>query len=746
MAVFLSPVFGVAGQVFDDNGNPLAGGKIYTYLAGTTTPAATYTSSLGSIAHTNPIVLDGAGRVPSGEIWLSDGIVYKFVIEDANNVLIGTYDNITGINSNFVAFSNEQEIQTATAGQTVFNLTTMQYQPGTNSLSVFVDGVNQYGPGAQYAYVETSSTVITFVSGLHVGASVKFTTSQLNSSGATDAALVSYDPPFTGSVITNVEDKLAQTVSVKDFGAVGDGVTDDTAAIQDAVDSGQTEIYFPKGTYVITSVSITNPIRLFGIGALEKQTVTGTAMFDITSNDVEIDGLTFYGASVDTLIPTTNTADNAIQVSGTSTPTQYKNIKILNCTINGVAGFGVRVDYVSNVWIQNNNILYCGYCGIGGESIIHGIIDGNRVTNIDSSAGAVNWYGIYLGRNPNQTVSNSARSANCAITNNVVSVVPKWTGIDLHAGYKCVVDSNLVYFCKSGIYAQYDSSTATYKQPSQNVILSNNIVEGNAAAADSSLGIASLGLTGMPNLDITIIGNQVINGGGFGTTNGGLYVTETKNCLVSNNISKNSWRSGFSISGVCDNVIFENNEINGVQPDGSGSSTYYGYLTNASMTNVVLRNNRFFNNTGTSANTPTYGVLYSAGTYSGVLFDKNRILNLSTTSFLFNGTNSNRYQDFVWILEPTSVYDNGWSLTSGNTSETYNVTVRRSIDGSTTTNTLIWSVNRVTATNPKVAVIPTNQFNATQFTLTAYTVDGTTFGAATNIPVMFTVHGVCWTD
>jgi hypothetical protein len=253
MAVNLSPVFGVAGQLFDNNGNPLAGGKIFTYLAGTTTPAATYTSASGAIAHSNPIVLDGAGRVPSGEIWLTDGITYKFVVEDAASNLIGTYDNLTGINSNFVAFTNEQEIQTATAGQTVFNLTTVTYQPGTNSLSVFVDGVNQYGPGAQYAYVETDNDTVTFVSGLHVGASVKFTTSQLNTSGSVDASQVSYNPPFINSVVTNVEDKLAQIISVKDFGAVGDGLTDDATAITNADAEAQSlgkALYFPSGTYI----------------------------------------------------------------------------------------------------------------------------------------------------------------------------------------------------------------------------------------------------------------------------------------------------------------------------------------------------------------------------------------------------------------------------------------------------------------------------------------------------------------
>jgi len=69
---------------------------------------------------------------------------------------------------------------------------------------------------------------------------------------------VIYDPPFANAVQTNVEAKLAQTVSVKDFGAVGDGVTDDTAAIQAALDdvyaTGGGTLYFPTGVYLVTSI------------------------------------------------------------------------------------------------------------------------------------------------------------------------------------------------------------------------------------------------------------------------------------------------------------------------------------------------------------------------------------------------------------------------------------------------------------------------------------------------------------
>ena len=325
MAVNLSPLGGVGAQFFDSNGNPLSGGLIYTYAAGTSTPAATYTSSSGLIQHSNPIVLDAAGRVPTGEIWLTDGISYKFTIKTSADVLVNTYDNIVGINSNFIAYTAQQEIQTATAGQTVFTLTTMQYQPATNNLSVFVDGVNQYGSGAQYAYVETDSDTVTFVSGLHVGASVKFTTASPVSSSSTNAADVSYDPPFTGSVATNVADKLAQTVSVKDFGAVGDGVTDDTDAIQAAIDSCLEEsktLFVPEGNYVVTSSLLINGTRgtgnqvtfrmvgeiasdaiTQGNGVIESRTniifdVSASKLFDIQFDDAHFQNVSFEDFSI----------------------------------------------------------------------------------------------------------------------------------------------------------------------------------------------------------------------------------------------------------------------------------------------------------------------------------------------------------------------------------------------------------------------------------------------------------------
>lgn len=96
MPAYLSPIGN--SQIVDVNGNPLNGGKIYTYLAGTSTPAGTWTTSVGNIAQTNPIILNSLGAT-ANPIFLSAGVAYKIIIKDSLDVAtLYTFDNITGIN------------------------------------------------------------------------------------------------------------------------------------------------------------------------------------------------------------------------------------------------------------------------------------------------------------------------------------------------------------------------------------------------------------------------------------------------------------------------------------------------------------------------------------------------------------------------------------------------------------------------------------------------------------------------
>jgi hypothetical protein len=79
-------------QFFANDGSFLVGGKLYTYAAGTTTPLATYTTSTGLIANTNPVILDSRGEA---SVWLTSA-KYKFVLKTAADVEVWTQDQLQG--------------------------------------------------------------------------------------------------------------------------------------------------------------------------------------------------------------------------------------------------------------------------------------------------------------------------------------------------------------------------------------------------------------------------------------------------------------------------------------------------------------------------------------------------------------------------------------------------------------------------------------------------------------------------
>jgi hypothetical protein len=138
MSINISYLAGAGAQFFNSNGDPLSGGLLYTYSAGTTTPVSTYTSRSGAAFNTNPIVLDSAGRTPA-EIWLDGGVLYKFVLKTSAFVEIGSYDNIPAVND----------------PTTTNNLITVA---GTNSLTgLATPPLEGYTTGAQYSFIAQNS-------------------------------------------------------------------------------------------------------------------------------------------------------------------------------------------------------------------------------------------------------------------------------------------------------------------------------------------------------------------------------------------------------------------------------------------------------------------------------------------------------------------------------------------------------------------------------------------------------------
>jgi len=220
MAVTLSLFAGAGAQFLDNNGVMLSGGLVYTYSAGTTTPLATYTSNTGDTALANPIVLDASGRVPTGQIWLTYGKGYKFTIKTSTGTLIGTYDNIPS----------------AALPPLVNDAASIAYEQGATVTA------GNFIIGQTYLITSIGSTNFQSIGAVSNTVGIYFTATGVGSGSG------------TAKISRSVEIKLQESISVKDFGAVGNGIADDTAAIQAALSAASNQtLYFPKGDYKISS-------------------------------------------------------------------------------------------------------------------------------------------------------------------------------------------------------------------------------------------------------------------------------------------------------------------------------------------------------------------------------------------------------------------------------------------------------------------------------------------------------------
>ena len=313
MTVNLSLLGGAGAQFFDNNGVILSGGLVYTYAAGTTTPQAAYTTSSGSTAHTNPIVLDSAGRVASGgEIWLTDAVAYKFVLKTSTAVTIGTYDNVTG---------------------------------------------NASGIYAAFAASSGSS-------------------------------LVGYLPAGTGAVATTVQTKLRESVSVKDFGAVGNGIADDTAAINAAhtysVANNFPDIIFPSGTYLVSSGFNWSPFvcpKSTGNVVINFSPASGT-LFAINSDYGQPAITVATGGALDSerilfdsnfIFQATN-ATNTCKVFVLGTSTSALATRFINIVGVSTSNFASCVEYLSHTYLCTfTNCNFLGNYDLTRKANCHGI-------------------------------------------------------------------------------------------------------------------------------------------------------------------------------------------------------------------------------------------------------------------------------------------------------------------------------------------------------------------------------------
>lgn len=168
--------------------------------------------------------------------------------------------------------------------ETVFDL---GIAPGDERVTqVYIGGIYQ-----QKSTYSVSGTEMTFGTAPPLGTdNLEVVTISTLAIGETDASLVSYSPAGVGAVATDVQAKLREFVSVKDFGAVGDGVADDTAAIQAALATTRS-VFLPAGTYKVSATLTVNMQSMRGENWLKTLITTTDAIkvIDVMSSGVVTD-------------------------------------------------------------------------------------------------------------------------------------------------------------------------------------------------------------------------------------------------------------------------------------------------------------------------------------------------------------------------------------------------------------------------------------------------------------------------
>jgi len=180
--------------------------------------------------------------------------ILKF--DNAGNVAVESASALVGgavVGANFT-----NNTFTGDGSQTAF--TTTVEAGSKNNAQVYIDGVYQLKSS-----FSVSGLTLTFTEAPPLNSQIEVIIGNAIDNLDGDSGNVNYNQGGTGAQTRTVENKLQEFVSVKDFGAVGDGVADDTAAIQAAINSGAGTVYFPNGSYKTTAtINLGGNVHLVG--------------------------------------------------------------------------------------------------------------------------------------------------------------------------------------------------------------------------------------------------------------------------------------------------------------------------------------------------------------------------------------------------------------------------------------------------------------------------------------------------
>tara|TARA_R110000824_G_scaffold112138_3_gene261167 strand:- start:16086 stop:17612 length:1527 start_codon:yes stop_codon:yes gene_type:complete len=295
-----------------------------------------------------------------------DGGVEVIAASDLSNAIIGANYSV--------------DTFTGTGSTTVYTLSSA---PGSKAnTAIYIDGV--YQAKANYS---VSVSTLTFTTAPPLNSAIEIVIGDAIPAGAaTTASAVSYTQGGTGAVTTNVQAKLRETVSVKDFGAVGDGVTDDTAAFTAAnTASGVASVFVPAGTYVITG-TVTGNFFTFGDVTISSGTVNSITQISPAITELSA------GAGIS---PVTNSIFKTSTVANNNIVTTTILLDLTGLQSGGTAGDiigknGSGAAYLGQITTANNGTILgvsmtCLEAPVGGDADID-LYSATEATGVEDTA------------------------------------------------------------------------------------------------------------------------------------------------------------------------------------------------------------------------------------------------------------------------------------------------------------------------------------------------------------------------